>query len=91
MEVINDNNQNKGVAKFEVKYDTDMQEYMQFITKPGFKNNSNNMRGVFSHSGIVELPEINQNHRRFYGGGSGIGGSGINMQNFKSLENISIQ
>jgi hypothetical protein len=65
---------------------------MSFISKPGFKNNSSNMRGVFSHSGIVELPEINNNHRRFYGaaGGSGVL-NGINMQNFKSLENISIQ
>eukprot|EP00347_Sterkiella_histriomuscorum_P005101 403357892 len=79
IEYVNQLNEKKDKAKFSVKYDKDLNDYQSIINKPTFKNNSNNIRGLFSHGG-VELPEINQNHhRKFYP-----------QNNFKSNESLII-
>ncbi|CDW78843.1 UNKNOWN [Stylonychia lemnae] len=84
IDVLNKINEHREAAKFQVKYDKELNDYQNIINKPQFKNNSNGVRGLFQSS--IELPNINNhNHRRPYPMNSN-----PNNHNYKSTENILI-
>lgn len=51
-------NEKRMNAKYEIKYERDLKIYQNALSKPTFKNNSNNIKGLFGNSGL-ELPQIN--------------------------------